>query len=49
MLYDGDEFRWQRLESLVASASLQDQLDLDGLLDQVLDFLFSPTGGLMRQ
>ncbi len=49
MLYDGDEFRWQRLESLVASASLQNQLDLDGLLDQVLDFLFSPNGGLLRQ
>ena len=49
MLFDGDEFRWQRLENLVASASLQDQLDLDGLLDQVLDFLFSPNGGLLRQ
>jgi len=49
MLYDGDEFRWERLESLIGSASLQDQLDLDGLLDQVLDFLFSPKGGLLRQ
>ena len=49
MLYDGDEFRWQRLESLISSASLQDQLDLDGLLDQVLDFLFSANGGLLRQ
>jgi predicted unusual protein kinase regulating ubiquinone biosynthesis (AarF/ABC1/UbiB family) len=49
MLYDGDEFRWQRLESLVSSASLQNQLDLEGLLDQVLDFLFSPNGGLLRQ
>jgi predicted unusual protein kinase regulating ubiquinone biosynthesis (AarF/ABC1/UbiB family) len=49
MLFDGDEFRWQRLENLVASASLQDQLDLEGLLDQVLDFLFSPTGGMLRK
>ncbi len=49
MLFDGEEFRWQRLESLVASASLQDQLDLEGLLDQVLDFLFSPKAGLLRQ
>jgi predicted unusual protein kinase regulating ubiquinone biosynthesis (AarF/ABC1/UbiB family) len=49
MLFDGDEFRWQRLENLVASASLQEQLDLDGLLDQVLDFLFSPNGGMLRQ
>ena len=49
MLFDGEEFRWQRLENLVASASLQEQLDLEGLLDQVLDFLFSPTGGMLRQ
>jgi predicted unusual protein kinase regulating ubiquinone biosynthesis (AarF/ABC1/UbiB family) len=49
MLFDGEEFRWERLESLISSASLQDQLDLDGLLDQVLDFLFSPNGGLLRQ
>jgi predicted unusual protein kinase regulating ubiquinone biosynthesis (AarF/ABC1/UbiB family) len=49
MLYDGDEFRWERLESLIGSASLQEQLDLDGLLDQVLEFLFSPKGGLLRQ
>jgi predicted unusual protein kinase regulating ubiquinone biosynthesis (AarF/ABC1/UbiB family) len=49
MLFDGDEFRWQRLENLVASASLQEQLDLESLLDQVLDFLFSANGGLLRQ
>jgi predicted unusual protein kinase regulating ubiquinone biosynthesis (AarF/ABC1/UbiB family) len=49
MLYDGDEFRWQRLESLVNSASLQAQLDLEGLLDQVIEFLFSPNGGLLRR
>jgi predicted unusual protein kinase regulating ubiquinone biosynthesis (AarF/ABC1/UbiB family) len=49
MLFDGDEFRWQRLENLVASASLQQQLDLEGLLDQVLDFLFSANGGMLRQ
>ena len=49
MLFDGDDFRWQRLENLIGSASLQEQLDLEGLLDQVLDFLFSPHGGLLRQ
>jgi predicted unusual protein kinase regulating ubiquinone biosynthesis (AarF/ABC1/UbiB family) len=49
MLFDGEEFRWQRLENLVSSASLQDQLDLEGLLDQVLGFLFSPKGGMLRQ
>ena len=49
MLFDGDLFRWQRLDNLISSASLQEQLDLDGLLDQVLDFLFSPGGGLLRE
>jgi hypothetical protein len=49
MLYDGDQFRWQRLENLIGSASLQDQLDLEGLLDQVLEFLFSANGGLLRR
>jgi predicted unusual protein kinase regulating ubiquinone biosynthesis (AarF/ABC1/UbiB family) len=49
MLFDGDEFRWQRLEALVSSAALQDQLDVEGLLDQVIDFLFSPGGGMLRR
>ncbi|CAK6686851.1 AarF/ABC1/UbiB kinase family protein [Synechococcus sp. CCY9201] len=49
MLFDGEIFRWQRLDNLIASASKGSQLDLDTLLDQVLDFLFSPQGGLLRQ
>lgn len=49
MLFDGDIFRWARLENLVASAASQDQLDLDTLLDQVLDFLFSANGGMLRR
>nr|WP_242036154.1 AarF/ABC1/UbiB kinase family protein [Cyanobium sp. FACHB-13342] len=49
MLFDGDIFRWQRLDNLIASASQGAQLDLEGLLDQVLSFLFSPNGGLLRQ
>ncbi|MCX5967215.1 MAG: AarF/ABC1/UbiB kinase family protein [Cyanobacteria bacterium] len=49
MLFDGEEFRWQRLENLISSASLQAELDIEGLLDQVLDFLFSANGGLLRQ
>ena len=48
MLFEGDAFRWTRLENLVASAASQAQLDLDTLLDQVLDFLFSPNGGMLR-
>ena len=48
MLFDGEAFRWTRLENLVASAASQAQLDLNSLLDQVLDFLFSANGGLLR-
>jgi predicted unusual protein kinase regulating ubiquinone biosynthesis (AarF/ABC1/UbiB family) len=49
MLFDGEVFRWQRLDNLIASAAMGSQLDLDSLLDQVLDFLFSANGGLLRQ
>ncbi|MFN9661795.1 MAG: AarF/ABC1/UbiB kinase family protein, partial [Cyanobacteriota bacterium] len=35
--------------ALVSSAALQEQLDVEGLLDQVIDFLFSPSGGLLRR
>ncbi len=49
MLFDGEEFRWQRLENLIGSAALQDQLDLEGLLDQVIEFLFSANGGMLRR
>ncbi len=48
MLFDGDAFRWTRLENLVSSAASQAQLDLDTLLDQLLDFLFSARNGLLR-
>ena len=49
MLFDGEIFRWTRLENLVSSAASQADLDLDTLLDQLLDFLFSPKGGLLRE
>ncbi|MDM7958536.1 MAG: AarF/ABC1/UbiB kinase family protein [Synechococcus sp. WH 8007] len=48
MLFDGEIFRWQRLDNLISSAASGNQLDLAGLLDQVLDFLFSPKAGLLR-
>ena len=48
MLFDGDAFRWTRLENLVSSAASQAQLDLETLLDQLLDFLFSARSGLLR-
>ena len=49
MLFDGEIFRWQRLDNLISSAASGAELDLEGLLDQVLDFLFSPKAGLLRE
>ncbi|MEN9542212.1 MAG: hypothetical protein RLZZ459_2303 [Cyanobacteriota bacterium] len=49
MLFDGEIFRWQRLDNLISSAASGAQLDLEGLLDQVLDFLFSANAGLLRR
>ncbi|MAR07166.1 MAG: hypothetical protein CL862_08710 [Cyanobium sp. NAT70] len=48
MLFDGEAFRWTRLENLVSSAASQADLDLETLLDQLLNFLFSANGGLLR-
>ena len=49
MLFDGEVFKWSRLENLILSAAKQQQLNLDNLLDQTLDFLFSAKAGLLRQ
>ncbi len=49
MLFDSNEFRWNRLEDLITSAASQLDLDLEKLIDQMLDFLFSPHGGILRK
>ncbi len=48
MLLDGEIFRWSRLEDLLQSATNQQELNIDLLIDQVLDFLFSENGGMLR-
>ncbi len=48
MLFDGDRFSWSRLEELLKSATSQAQLDLNNLIDQVFDFMFSENGGFLR-
>ncbi len=48
MIFDGNVFLWGRLEGLITSAGSQKELDLDKLLDQILDFLFSKNGGFLR-
>ncbi len=49
MLFDGNIFRWERLDDLVDSATKQSELDIENLLDQILDFLFSKNGGPLRK
>jgi len=48
MLFEGEVFKWSRLENLILSAAKQQQLDLNSLIDQTLDFLFSPKAGVLR-
>ncbi len=48
MLFDNKEFKWDRLEDLLANAAKQTDLDLEKLLDEVINLLFSQKGGFLR-
>ena len=48
MLFDNEEFKWDRLEDLLSNAAKQTNLDLEKLLDEVINLLFSPKGGFLR-
>ncbi len=48
MLFDNDTFNWSRLENLITSATKQSKIDIENLLDQVITFLFSDNGGILR-
>ena len=48
MLFDDKKFKWDRLEDLLSNASKQTNLDLEKLLDEVINLLFSPKGGFLR-
>ena len=48
MLFDDEKFKWDRLEDLLANAAKQTNLDLEKLLDEVINLLFSPKGGFLR-
>ena len=48
MLFDNKQFKWDRLEDLLSNAAKQTNLDLERLLDEVIDLLFSPQGGFLR-
>ncbi len=48
MLFDNKQFKWDRLEDLLSNAAKQTNLDLEKLLDEVINLLFSPQGGFLR-
>ncbi len=48
MLFDKHKFNWDRLEDLLSNAAKQTNLDLEKLLDEVINLLFSPKGGFLR-
>ena len=48
MLFDIKKFKWDRLEDLLSNAAKQTNLDLEKLLDEVINLLFSPKGGFLR-
>ena len=48
MLFDNKKFNWNRLEDLLSNAAKQTNLDLEKLLDEVINLLFSANGGFLR-
>ncbi len=48
MLFDNKKFKWDRLEDLLSNAAKQTNLDLERLLDEVINLLFSQKGGFLR-
>jgi hypothetical protein len=48
LLFKDGNFRWNRLENLLRNAKDSDEYDLDRVLDQTLEFLFSERGEFLR-
>ncbi|NJR70613.1 MAG: AarF/ABC1/UbiB kinase family protein [Synechococcales cyanobacterium CRU_2_2] len=49
LLFKDGSFRWNRLENLLSNARDSDDYDLDRVLDQTIDFLFSERGEFIRE
>jgi predicted unusual protein kinase regulating ubiquinone biosynthesis (AarF/ABC1/UbiB family) len=48
LLFKAGEFRWNRLENLLRNASSSDDYDMERLLNQTINFLFSQRGAFIR-
>ncbi len=49
LLFKEGSFRWNRLENLLKNARNSDEYDINDVLDQTLDFLFSERGEFIRE
>ena len=49
MLFDGNAFMWSRLEDLVNSASQESNLNIEEIIEQVINFLYSENGKTFRE
>ena len=49
LLFKDGSFRWNRLENLLRNARNSDDYDLNNVLNQTLDFLFSERGEFIRE
>tara|TARA_Y100001968_G_scaffold78128_1_gene69413 strand:+ start:207 stop:2114 length:1908 start_codon:yes stop_codon:yes gene_type:complete len=47
MLFDNNTFMWSRLEELIETAGKEIELDMNILIDQIINFIFSNKGGLL--
>ncbi|MGF1568992.1 MAG: ABC1 kinase family protein [Nodosilinea sp.] len=48
LLFKDGSFRWNRLENLLRNARDSDDYDLDRVMDQTVEFLFSERGSFLR-
>ncbi len=49
LLFKDGSFRWNRLENLLSNARNSDDYDVEHVLDQTIDFLFSERGEFIRE
>ncbi len=49
MVFSKQSFQWERINDLVASAASESKLNIELLLDQLLNFIFSAKGAVIRQ
>lgn len=48
MLFEEKVLKWEKLDDLIGSASKQKELNIEKLIDQVINFLFSQNGNILR-